>query len=138
MAEAETPTAVKSHRWSDDDEAAIKRTIHDYFDGWFEGDASRMKRALHPSLAKQTLATDENSRALDTVTAQEMIDATDAGAGTKYGVEKRGFTIEVVDVYKTIACAVVYSDVYREYVGLVCSDGLWTIANALWRQVEEQ
>jgi hypothetical protein len=33
-----------------DTEAAIKRTVLDYFEGWFEGDAARMERALHPEL----------------------------------------------------------------------------------------
>jgi len=30
------------------DEAAIVGAVLDYFEGWFEGDAARMERALHP------------------------------------------------------------------------------------------
>jgi uncharacterized protein YhfF len=33
------------------DEQAIKQTVTDYFESWFEGDAPRMERALHPRLA---------------------------------------------------------------------------------------
>ena len=138
MAEAQTPSAHKTSRWSADDEETIKRVIHDYFEGWFEGDATRMKRALHPGLAKQSLSKDEGSTAIDTITAQEMIDAAAAGVGTKYEPEKRGFTVDIVDVYETIACAVVYSDVYREYVCLVRGEKTWRIASTLWRPVREQ
>ena len=37
-------------------EAAIVRTVLDYLEGWFDGDAARMERALHPDLAKWSLA----------------------------------------------------------------------------------
>jgi hypothetical protein len=37
------------------DEQAIKSTVLDYFDGWFDGDAGRMERALHPQVAMRSL-----------------------------------------------------------------------------------
>jgi len=36
----------------DGDEAAIRGVVCDYVDGWFDGDAARMERALHPELVK--------------------------------------------------------------------------------------
>ncbi len=38
---------------SDADKAAIKQTALDYIEGWYEGNAERMERALHPDLAKR-------------------------------------------------------------------------------------
>lgn len=35
------------------DSAAIKQTALDYIEGWYEGNAERMERALHPDLAKR-------------------------------------------------------------------------------------
>jgi hypothetical protein len=35
-----------------EDEVAIRACLLDYFDGWFDGDAARMDRALHAGLAK--------------------------------------------------------------------------------------
>jgi len=58
-------------------ETAIVETVLDYFEGWFDGDAARMERALHPSLAKRALATD--GRTLDETTADWMIEATGRG-----------------------------------------------------------
>jgi hypothetical protein len=37
------------------DEAAIVGAVLDYFEGWFEGNAARMDRALHPELAKRSI-----------------------------------------------------------------------------------
>ena len=39
------------------DATAIRRCILDYFEGWFDGDATRMDRALHPGLAKRSART---------------------------------------------------------------------------------
>jgi hypothetical protein len=41
-----------------EDAAAIRACLLDYFDGWFDGDVSRMQRALHPGLAKHSLGQD--------------------------------------------------------------------------------
>jgi hypothetical protein len=35
------------------DEDAVRSVVLDYVAGWFEGDAGRMKRALHPELVKR-------------------------------------------------------------------------------------
>ena len=58
------------------EEQAIKSTVLDYFEGWFDGDAGRMERALHPQLAKRSLGEGK----LDEDTAPEMIEATAAGS----------------------------------------------------------
>jgi hypothetical protein len=34
-----------------DDRTAIVRTALDYLEGWFDGDAGRVERALHPQRA---------------------------------------------------------------------------------------
>ena len=44
----------------------------------------------------------------------------------------RRIDIHVVEVYGDIATVVVDSNVYREYVHLVRTDGDWKIVNALW------
>jgi hypothetical protein len=34
-------------------EDAVRSVVMDYVEGWFEGDADRMERALHPELVKR-------------------------------------------------------------------------------------
>jgi len=110
------------------EDEAIVRCALDYFEGWFEADPERMRRALHPGLAKRALDGD----GLDEETAESMIDLTAAGAGRRHDLDARRIDVRVVDVYGDIATAVVDSHVYREYLHLVRTDGGWKIVNALW------
>jgi hypothetical protein len=116
-----------------EDEAQIKNAVLDYFEGWFDGDAARMERALHPGLAKRSLADDALS--LNSDSAQEMIDATAAGQGKRRDPEKREIDVRVVEVCEEIATVVVHSNVYREYLHLARTREGWKIVNALWRFV---
>ena len=113
------------------DAAAVVATALDYFEGWFDGDPTRMERALHPELAKRP--GDAGPGSLGTLTAQEMIEATAAGTGRTRDVPDRQIRVEVVDVFGDIASAVVRSAVYHEYIHLVRTPDGWKIANALWQ-----
>ena len=110
------------------DAEAIERTVRDYFEGWFDGDAARMERALHPGLAKRALRED----GLDEDTAATMIRATADGRGTRDDPDERRVEVDVVEVYGTIATVVVHSPIYREYLHLGRTDEGWKIVNALW------
>ena len=113
---------------------AIERTILDYFEGWFDGDAARMKRALHPELAKRPRGGDPSlAGRLGTITAHEMIEATGAGVGKSRDVPDRRIEVDVVDVFGDIASATVRSAVYHEYVHLVRTPDGWKIVNTLWQ-----
>jgi hypothetical protein len=111
-------------------EAAVVSTVLDYFEGWFDGDAARMERALHPGLAKRSL--EQDGRMLNETTAEWMIDATARGVGRERDPSDRGIEVEVDDVHGTIANATVRSAVYREYVQLVRTPEGWKIVNTLW------
>ena len=102
----------------------------DYFEGWFDGDAGRIDRALHPGLAKRSL--EDDGRSLNETTAEWMIDATARGLGRERDPGNRGIEVEVEDVYGTIANVTVRSAVYREYVHVVRTSDGWKIVNALW------
>ena len=112
------------------DHEQVISTVMDYFEGWFDGDADRMKRALHPSLAKRALEAD--GRALNQTTADEMIDATAAGRGRERDTADRRIEVEVDDIHGSIATATVRSNVYREYLHLARTRDGWKIVNSLW------
>jgi hypothetical protein len=113
------------------DETAIVACALDYFEGWFDGDADRMKRALHPKLAKRALERD--GRSLDETTAAWMIDATSKGVGKQRDPGDRRIEVDVVDVHGSIANVTVRSAVYREYVQLARTRDGWRIVNTLWQ-----
>jgi Putative lumazine-binding len=114
--------------------ALITQTALDYFEGWFEGDATRMERALHPGLAKRSLGQgDPDSAELRSLTKDRMVELTAAGGGLdKTPDGGLRVDVEVVDLYGNIATVVVRSAVYREYLHLVRTDEGWKIVNVLW------
>lgn len=117
----------------DNDTALIVAAVHDYFDGWFDGDVSRMKQALHPDLVKRSSERDHAST-LSFVTAEQMITWTGEGEGVRVArdLADRSIAIEVLDVKKNMASALVRSEPYHEYLHLVRTPDGWKIANALW------
>ncbi len=112
------------------DEAAVVAAALDYFEGWFDGDVARMRRALHPDLAKRALTDD--GRTLNETTSAWMLDATAKHLGKARDVPDRRIEVDVVDVYGDVATAVVRSAVYREYLHLARTSDGWRIVNALW------
>src|ERR1041385_69956 len=75
---------------SDADQAAIKQTALDYLEGWYEGNAERMERALHPELAKRIVRTNAEGRSrLDRMSAMSLVQGTRRGGGKSTPKEKQ-------------------------------------------------
>ena len=118
---------------SADDRAAVVRTALDYFEGWFDGDAARIERALHPELAKRSLGqASSGTERLATLTARQMVEATARGEGKREDPGDRRIEVDVEHLHGTIANATVRSAVYVEYLQLVHTRDGWKIVNALW------
>jgi hypothetical protein len=114
---------------------AIERTALDYIEGWFDGDASRMERALHPELAKRSLQYREDGReALETITAQEMIDDTASGRGKSKADGDLRIEVTVDHVFGETAIATVDSGIYVDYLQLIRTAAGWKIVNVLWKR----
>jgi hypothetical protein len=109
---------------------ALVATVMDYYEGWFEGDVGRMKRALHPDLIKRGIK--DSSRVIDTDTRSTMLEGTDLGIGTRYEPAKRHIDISINHVHTAIADVHVTGGVYVDYLQLVEVDGRWQIIHALW------
>ena len=112
----------------DGERAAVVATALDYYEGWFDGDADRMRRALHADLVKRDVV----DGPVDTTTCAQMVDATAEGVGRRRDPGERRIEVHVHHVHGDIAAAVVTSAVYVDYLHLVRVDGRWQILNALW------
>jgi hypothetical protein len=116
------------------DEVAVVQAALDYFEGWFEGDAARMERALHPELAKRSIGQlSSDSERLETITRPQMLEDTASGEGRRRDPGDRRIEVDVEDMSGMIANVTVRSAVYVEYLQLVRTQGGWRIVNALWR-----
>jgi hypothetical protein len=117
-----------------EDAAAIRSCLLDYFDGWFDGDADRMDRALHPGLAKHAIGQDPGrSETLDLTTKADMVEATGQGRGRQRDVPDRAIRIDIAGVSGDIASAIVHTAVYVEFVLLARTNDGWQITGTLWR-----
>jgi hypothetical protein len=119
-------------------EDAIKATALDYIEGWYTGDAARMDRALHPDLAKRIVVPGPDGRDMvQNMTAEELVEATRAGAGTATPEEKRRMDVQVLDVYGNAASVRVTATDWVDYLHLGKVDGEWKIINVLWELTPE-
>jgi hypothetical protein len=115
------------------EEAAVRATVDNYFLGWFDADPGRMRRALHPLLAKRGWTRDEGGVfALEPVTAAEMIEWAGAGQGRRPDPADRVYETRVVEIHDGVAVTVTHSVPYVEYLHLIRTDEGWRIINALW------
>ena len=114
------------------DEQVIEAVVRDYFEGWIDGDAERMSRALHPDLCKRAFEPDGT---INETSTEWMIEATGEGLGRRRSPEERHFEIEIEDMHRAIANVTVRDYVFREYLQLAkTTDGGWKIVNALWER----
>jgi hypothetical protein len=109
------------------DRELINQAICDYFEGWFDGDAARMDRALHPDLVKRSPGEED----MAIFTKERMVELTAQGEGTHEAADRR-LDITISDVCDDIASVVVDSAPYREYVHLVRMPDGWKITNTLF------
>jgi hypothetical protein len=116
------------------DSAAIKQTALDYIEGWYEGNAERMERALHPELAKRIVQTDPRSgrSRLDQMGAMTLVQRVKAGGGTKTPKDQQQKDVTILDVFENAACVKVVASSWIDYLQVAKFDGRWVIVNVLW------
>lgn len=118
------------------DAAAIRQCVLDYVEGWYEGKAERMSRALHPDLQKRIVEKDPQSGndRLREMSAQVLIQYTREGRGTETPQDRQQKDITIFDIYLDEASAkVVFLD-WVDFLHLARFDGRWVIVNVLWQR----
>ena len=115
-------------------EAAIKQTALDYIEGWYEGNAERMERALHPELAKRIVQTNpQNNRSrLDQMSAMSLVLGTRRGGGKDTPKERQQKDVTILDVYENAASVKVVASDWIDYLHMAKFNGRWVIVNVLW------
>ncbi len=90
----------------------------DYIDGWYDGEAARMQRALHPALAKRTQTADSSGQlVVADMGARELTDRTAAGTGT--ADPARRHDVRVLDVFGRAAAVRVDATGWVDYLHLI-------------------
>ena len=116
------------------DTAAIKQTALDYIEGWYEGNAERMEKALHPDLAKRIVRTNpQNGRSgLGQMSAMSLVQGTRAGGGKETPKDKQQKDVTILDVFENAASVKVVASDWIDYLHIAKFNGHWVIVNVLW------
>jgi len=125
---------VSAQTASDADKEAIKQTALDYIEGWYEGNAERMERALHPELAKRIVRTDPKSgrSTLGQMSAMTLVQFTRSGGGKQTPKEKQQKDVSILDVFENAASVKVVASDWVDYLHMAKWSGRWVIVNVLW------
>lgn len=111
----------------------IKQTALDYIEGWYEGNAERMERALHPELAKRIVRHDDRGRyAIGQMSAMSLVQGTRSGGGKNTPKEKQQKDVTVLDIFGNAASAKIVASDWVDYLHLAKWNGRWVIVNVLW------
>jgi len=116
------------------DSAAIRATALDYIEGWYEGNAERMERALHPELAKRIVNVDaRNGRnSLGQMGALTLINNVKRGGGKETPVAEQRKDVRILDIFGSTASVRVDASTWIDYLHIARWNGRWVIVNVLW------
>ncbi len=116
------------------DREAIKQTALDYIEGYYEGNAERMERSLHPDLAKRIVNTNPSTgkSRLDHQTAARLVEITRMRQGRPTPKEKQQKDVTILDLFEHAACVKIVAADWIDYLHVSKFDGRWVIVNVLW------
>jgi hypothetical protein len=119
------------------DSAAVRATALDYIEGWYEGNAERMARALHPDLAKRIVMPRPEGAVVQHMTAEQLTQATARGGGRMTPPENQRKDVTIFDIYGGAATVKIVAGDWIDYLHIGKVDDRWVIINVLWEFTEE-
>jgi hypothetical protein len=116
------------------DRAAVRQAAYDYAEGYYEGAADRMERAVDSTLVKRGLVSRPGGAPfLTPMNAEMLVEATRGGGGKSTPAEKRGLTFALLDLRENVASAKIFTATFNDYLHLVKRDDKWRLVNVLWQ-----
>jgi hypothetical protein len=112
---------------------AIQATAMDYIEGWYEGDATRMERALHSDLAKRiVMPQPDGPPKVEHMGARQLVQVTRSAYGTHTPKDKQQKVVQILDVFGNAASVKITAADWVDYLHLGLVNGRWVIVNVLW------
>jgi hypothetical protein len=119
---------------ADPDKAAIRQAAYDYGEGFYQGAAERMERAVHPAIIKRGVVSRPGSGSiLMPMNAETLVELTRRGGAKETPADKRNISFELLDIRDDIASARIFTVQFNDYLHLVKQEGRWRIVHVLWQ-----
>lgn len=118
------------------DTAAIRATALNYVEGWYEGNADRMTKALHPELVKRIVVRDTTTgkSMVQGMGTSVLVNSTRHGYGKETPKERQQKDVLVLDVFGNAASVKAVMADWIDYMHMAKVDGRWVIVNVLWER----
>lgn len=118
------------------DSSAIRATAMDYVEGWYQGNAERMARALHPELVKRIVVRDRATgrTMVQGMGASVLVNSTRLGYGKETPKERQQKEVTVLDIFGNAASVKAVMADWIDYMQVAKVDGRWVIVNVLWER----
>jgi putative lumazine-binding protein len=128
-----------AHSQTGADSAAIRSTALDYVEGWYEGNAQRMSRALHPELVKRIVVSDTvtGQSVLQNMGATALVNGARHGYGKSTPRERQQKDVTILDIFHHAASVKGVMAEWIDYMQLAKVNGRWVIVNVLWEMKPE-
>ncbi|MBN1187597.1 MAG: nuclear transport factor 2 family protein [Bacteroidales bacterium] len=126
----------KNYSQCKDDTLGIIQAALNYFEGWYEGDSTRLDQGLHDQLTKQTKKVDkETGKEYISDGSKAKLKAYAANKGDR-GISKEELEIQatIFDIHGDIASVLVQSKDYYDYAHVLKIDDEWQILHVLWER----
>jgi Putative lumazine-binding len=116
------------------DSSAIRATALDYVEGWYEGNAERMSRAVHPELVKRIVESDTATKrsVIETMGATALVNGARRGWGKETPANRRQKDVTILDIFGNAASVKTVMADWIDYMQMAKVDGRWVIVNVLW------
>ena len=118
------------------DSSAIRAVALDYAEGWYEGNAERMSRAVHPELVKRIVVSDSatNRSVIQNMGATALVNGTRRGWGKETPAERQQKDVTILDIFGNAASVKAVMADWIDYLQVAKVDGRWVIVNVLWER----
>ncbi len=130
--------AAEARAQAEEDLAAIQRTALDYIEGWYEGDAEKMARALHPDLAKRMVSLKDGQSQLNVLAKENLVEAARSGRGKSTPAAEQRKDVKILDVFGKTATVKLDARDWVDYLHIVKWNDRWVIINVLWELRPEE
>ena len=129
---ATLPSGIQAQHGAD--EQGVRRAALDYIEGFYEGDASKLRRSVRPDVVKYGFFVDNGAYDSEPMSFDEMIGYADR-------VRDRGRAqpattpreVIILDVQDQTAAVKVIAWWGTDYLQLAKYDGTWMILHVLWQ-----
>jgi hypothetical protein len=120
------------------DEKAVRAAILDYVEGVYEVAPERVKRSVHPQLAKRGYYKDDGAWVEVPMTFAQLVELAATYNKDGHIPADAPKEIEIFEVMNKTASAKLIASWGMDYFHLAKVDGKWQIMNVIWQSLPEE